>query len=66
MTGDAAERIRTLLLRSDNLLKKGKPDRALAALEEARTVAQDPAVEPRVRELVERRIESTRPMLEAE
>lgn len=50
---ETADRVRTLLLRGDNLLKKGKVERAAAAFEEALTVADD----PRVRELVERRIE---------
>jgi len=57
-----ADRIRTLLLRADNVLKnEGDQDdrrrRALKALEEAREVARDPEVDPRVRELVERRLE---------
>jgi hypothetical protein len=57
-----ADRIRTLLLRADNVLKnEGDADdrrrRAISALEEAREVARDPTVEPRVRELVERRLE---------
>jgi hypothetical protein len=58
-----SERVRTLLLRGDNLLKSARPERfgrALAAFEEARDVAADPSVDPRVRELVERRIESVR------
>jgi predicted negative regulator of RcsB-dependent stress response len=50
---EAADRVRTLLLRGDNLLKKGKVERAAAAFEEALTIAED----PRVRELVERRLE---------
>jgi predicted negative regulator of RcsB-dependent stress response len=49
---EPADRVRTLLLRGDNLLKKGKLERARAAFEEALTVAED----PRVRELVERRL----------
>lgn len=56
-----SERVRNLLLRGDNVLKSARPERfgrALAAFEEARDVAADPSVEPRVRELVERRIES--------
>lgn len=58
-----ADRVRTLLLRADNLLEnEGDEDarrrRAVQALEEARQVARDPAVEPRVRELVERRLEA--------
>jgi hypothetical protein len=58
-----SERVRTLLLRGDNLLKSARRERvgrALAAFEEARDVAADPSVDPRVRELVERRIESLR------
>lgn len=61
MTQEPADRIRTLLLRADNVLKnEGDQDarrrRAIAALEEAREVARDPAVDPRVRELVDRRL----------
>ena len=57
------DRIRTLLLRADNVLKNEGDDadrrrRALLALEEAREIARDPAVEPRVRELVDRRLEA--------
>jgi hypothetical protein len=58
-----ADRVRTLLLRADNVLKNtvpgGDPEdrsrRARQALEQALEVAQDPAVDPRVRELVQRR-----------
>jgi predicted negative regulator of RcsB-dependent stress response len=50
--GDAADRVRTLLLRGDNLLKKGKLERAAEAFREALEVAED----PRVRELAERRL----------
>ena len=58
---DPAERVRNLLLRGDNLLKHGGDRaRALAAFEEAREVAADESVDPRVRELVERRIEGLR------
>lgn len=64
MTGEPAERIRTLLLRSDNQLKAGKPARALAALHEARDVAAEGGVDDRLRELVTRRIESLGPLLE--
>ncbi len=58
-----ADRIRTLLLRADNVLKNEGDDadrrrRAVQALEEAREVARDPGVEPRVRELVDRRLEA--------
>ena len=58
-----AERVRTLLLRGDNLLKSGRPERlqrALEAFEEAREAARDDDVSPQVRELVERRLESLR------
>ena len=52
-----ADRIRTLLLRGDNLLKNGRsPGKAREAFEEARTVARDPSVDERVRELIERRL----------
>lgn len=54
-----ADRVRTLLLRADNGLKSprdGGTQRARTALEEARTVAQSPEVDPRVRELVEQRL----------
>ena len=60
-----AERVRTLLLRGDNLLKSARPERferALAAFEEAREAARDPDVSPEVRELVERRVEALRQM----
>ena len=61
---EPADRVRTLLLRGDNLLKKGDDDgrvaRAVAAFEEARDVAADPSVDPRVRELVERRLAAAR------
>lgn len=58
-----ADRVRTLLLRGDNLLKSGRPERvgrALEAFEEAREAARDDDVAPEVRELVERRIEGLR------
>jgi len=57
------ERIRTLLLRGDNLLKSGRPERlprAVAAFEEAADVARDPAVPAEVRQLVQRRLEAAR------
>ena len=60
-----ADRVRTLLLRGDNLLKSGRPERvqrALEAFEEAREAAQDADVSPEVRELVERRLEALRQM----
>ena len=53
-----AERVRTLLLRTDNLLKKGRGDAAREALAEARRAAADESVDPKVRELVERRLAS--------
>ena len=56
---EPAERVLNLLLRGDNLLKHGgDPAKARAAFEEARAVAADESVDPRVRELVERRIAS--------
>jgi hypothetical protein len=67
--GDPADRVRTLLLRGDNLLKSGKPERlgrALEAFEQAREAASEPGVDPRVLELAERRIEALRPLLEAQ
>ena len=63
-----SDRVRTLLLRGDNVLKSAKPERfgrALAAFEEARDVAADPSVDERVRELVHRRIDATRGLIEA-
>jgi hypothetical protein len=60
-----ADRVRTLLLRADNVLKNTVPGgdpadrarRAREALDSALVVAQDPAVDPRVRELVQRRLD---------
>jgi hypothetical protein len=61
---DPADRVRTLLLRGDNVLKHGRDQsQALAAFEEAREVAAAPSVDPRVRELVERRIASVKELL---
>jgi predicted negative regulator of RcsB-dependent stress response len=54
--GESADRVRTLLLRGDNLLKKGRSARAVEAFEEALSVAED----PRLRELVERRLTAAR------
>lgn len=49
----------TLLLRGDNLLKNGRsPDKAREAFEEARRVAAEGEMDPRVRELIERRLEA--------
>ena len=66
MTMTPADRLRTLLLRADNVLKnEGDPAdrerRARAALLEALDVARDPDVDPRVRELVERRLAALGP-----
>ena len=61
-----AERVRTLLLRGDNLLKSARPERfgrALEAFEEAREAARDDDVAPEVRELVERRIDALRQLM---
>jgi hypothetical protein len=61
-----AERVRTLLLRGDNLLKSARPERfgrALEAFEEAREAARDDDVSPEVRELVERRIDALRQLM---
>lgn len=60
-----ADRVRTLLLRADNVLKNTVPGgdeadrarRAREALTEALEVAQDPSVDARVRELVQRRLD---------
>ena len=64
MTQPASDRIRTLLLRADNVLKQSHPPhdadrarRARMALEEARDLARDPTVDERVRDLVDRRLE---------
>ena len=57
------DRIRTLLLRGDNLLKSGRPERlprALEAFEQAAEIARDPAVDPAVRQLVARRLDAAR------
>jgi len=54
--GESADRVRTLLLRGDNQLKHGRVERAVEAFEEALAVAE----EPRVRELVERRLAAAR------
>lgn len=59
---EAAERVRTLLLKADNMLKNqpaggsSRAGRVRAALTEARAIARDPSVDPRVRELVDRRL----------
>ena len=64
MSCENADRVRTLLLRADNVLKNTVPGgdpadrerRAREALEQARELAADPCVDQRVRELVERRL----------
>jgi hypothetical protein len=54
---DPADRIRTLLLRGDNLLKHGRSaEKAREAFEEARQVAAGADVDEPVRELIERRL----------
>lgn len=62
-SSSAADRVRTLLLRADNLLKNegdaaDRARRAREALLQAREVAASGEVDPRVRELVERRLEA--------
>jgi len=65
MTSAPADRVRTLLLRADNVLKNVVPGgdredrrrRAREALEQALELAQDPCVDERVRELVQRRLD---------
>ena len=67
MSGDPAERIRTLLLRGDNLLKSGRPERlprALEAFEQAAELVNEPGVDERVRELVQRRLAAVRALVE--
>ena len=55
---DPADRVRNLLLRGDNLLKNGRSeDKAREAFEEARRVAAEAELDPRVRDLIERRLE---------
>ena len=66
MTSSPADRLRTLLLRADNVLKNegdqaDRERRARLALLEARDIARDPDVDPRVRELVERRLAALGP-----
>jgi predicted negative regulator of RcsB-dependent stress response len=58
MASEASDRVRTLLLRGDNLLKHGRSqDKAREAFEEASRVAADGKLDARVRELIERRLE---------
>jgi hypothetical protein len=66
---EARDRIRTLLLRGDNMLKSGRPERlprALEAFEDAAALAADPEVEQSIRELVVRRLEAARALVAAE
>jgi predicted negative regulator of RcsB-dependent stress response len=54
----ASDRVRTLLLRGDNLLKHGRSqDKAREAFEEAQRVAAEAELDARIRELIERRLE---------
>ena len=54
----ASDRVRTLLLRGDNLLKNGRSqDKAREAFEEAQRVAAEAELDERIRELIERRLE---------
>jgi flagellar biosynthesis regulator FlaF len=66
MTADAADRVRTLLLRADNLLKNegdqaDRERRAIDALLEAREVAALGGVDERVADLIERRLSALEP-----
>ena len=55
---DASNRVRTLLLRGDNLLKHGRSqDKAREAFEEARAVAAEAELDERIRQLIEHRLE---------
>lgn len=56
---DPAGRVRTLLLRGDNILKHGRSDdKAREAFEEALRIAQEAELDPRVAELAQRRLEA--------
>ena len=58
---DASDRVRTLLLRGDKLLKHGRSeDQARAAFEQARRVAVEGDLDQRIRDLIERRLEQLR------
>jgi predicted negative regulator of RcsB-dependent stress response len=55
---DASARVRTLLLRGDNLLKHGRSqDKAREAFQEAREVAAEAELDQPIRDLIERRLE---------
>lgn len=66
MSAEPADRVRTLLLRADNVLKNTVPGgdpgdrarRAREALVEAQQAAADPSVDERIRGLVERRLQA--------
>ena len=61
MGSEAADRVRTLLLRGDNLLKHGRSeDKAREAFEEARRVAAEGELDERIRALIDRRLEQLR------
>lgn len=65
MSDDPAQRVRSLLLRADNVLKNTVPGgdpadrarRAREALVEAEQVAREPGVDPAVLGLVRRRLD---------
>lgn len=64
MTGSPADRVRNLLLRGDNQLKHGRASRAVEAFSEALEVASSSdELDPRVKELVERRLAAARELL---
>ena len=65
MTGSPADRVRNLLLRGDNQLKHGRASSAVEAFSEALEVASASGseVDPRVKELVERRLAAARELL---
>jgi predicted negative regulator of RcsB-dependent stress response len=55
---EASDRVRTLLLRGDNLLKHGRSqEKAREAFEEARRVAAEADLEQRIRDLIDHRLE---------
>ena len=55
---DPSDRVRTLLLRGDNLLKHGRSeDKAREAFEEARKVAEEAQLDERIRQLIAHRLE---------
>jgi hypothetical protein len=55
---EPADRVRTLLLRGDNLLKHGRShDKAREAFLEAQQVAANAGLDEQIRALIERRLE---------